>query len=522
MNAVAAALLTVGFAAAAIASDHRDAPRVNLAPQLDINDVYAFLPPDTDDVVFVLTINPLITPTTTPRLFDPKITYQIFIDTNANAKPDLSFTFRFKKPDGEGSQPVKLAATGFGGPLRGKGTTDTIITLPRDVQVFAGRRDDPFFFDQAGARNGLTFCGPGAADTFAGTDVGAIVIELPTSRIPANTLGVWAATRRGRRQSDRLGLPLINELVIGLNDKDKFNQLPPAKDERRFGDIVTSRLVTLGNDAGTAATLTDLILPDLLTISLDRPTAFPNGRRLGDDVVDTLLMQLLGKPTDCVDANDAAFLGTFPYLAPPHLPVTGTTSTTLPGGATLDLSYLHLAPGFSIVCGGVSTSPPLPGADATAGRGGPGGPLTTPFVLDGAGAGGFALPINTFDTYPITVTIQTGGAPIVLNDSVEVLEAQGTCPGATGRALLLGAGATSPFTPGDVLCLDRVAPGGACVGVGPECLSPLDQRAHLHGTMTVVGTPGGTFPDPASTACGHGLVVSGYPGCGPDTVPSCT
>ena len=52
---------------------------------------------------------------------------------------------------------------------------------------------------------------------------------------------------------------------------------------------------------------------------------FPDGRRLGDDVVDATLRvvggALIGKPLplgDGVDQNDVPFRTTFPYVAPPH------------------------------------------------------------------------------------------------------------------------------------------------------------------------------------------------------------
>jgi hypothetical protein len=524
MIRAAALLLAATLVALAGASDHRDAPRTTDRRELDLSDLYVFTAPASANVTLILTVDPLVAPGTTPRLFDPKATYQFLIDTNANAKPDLTFSFRFKKPAADGTQAVKMAGTGFGRPLRANGRTGNVFAGARGVQLFAGLTDDPFFFDQSSSRNGFSFCGPDAADTFAGTNVGAIAIDVPRTFFPGSTLGVWAATRVGTRQVDRLGLPLINETVIGLPDKDRYNRLRPATDERKFGDLVTSRLQTLGNDAATSTALAGSLLPDLLLIDLDRPTGFPNGRRIEDDVADIELSLLLKKPTDCVDGNDQPLRSVFPYLAPPHVVGGTTTTTTIPAGVNgvLNVGYLHLAPGASIVCGSVGTTPALPGASATAGRNGPGGPVTTDFVLDPLGTGVFALPITAVDTYPITVTIQTGGTPIVLTGVVGVGAAQGTCPGPTGRALVLGANATAPFTAGDAVCLARVDPSlGACVGIGSECLSVLDPRLHLHQTLVVVGTPGGTFPDPNTMGCGHGLVVIGYPGCGLDTVPNC-
>jgi hypothetical protein len=66
--------------------------------------------------------------------------------------------------------------------------------------VFAGVRDDPFFFDlvqfnRVVSGAATSFNDPGA-DTFAGFNVLAIVIELPKSVLGDNTLGVWGTTSR--------------------------------------------------------------------------------------------------------------------------------------------------------------------------------------------------------------------------------------------------------------------------------------------------------------------------------------
>mgnify|MGYP002626390588 CR=1 FL=1 len=75
-----------------------------------------------------------------------------------------------------------------------------------------------------------------------------------------------------------------------------------------------------GGDADFAAFLTDILLPDLLTVDTSNPAGFLNGRRLEDDVIDAEL-DLLTKGAltgDGVDANDVPFLTVFPYLAAPH------------------------------------------------------------------------------------------------------------------------------------------------------------------------------------------------------------
>ena len=76
-----------------------------------------------------------------------------------------------------------------------------IIAEQKGVKVFAGPRDDPFFFDlvrfrQIIAGTATAFNNPGH-DTFAGTNVLGIVLEMPKSMLGGNgTIDVWAETKK--------------------------------------------------------------------------------------------------------------------------------------------------------------------------------------------------------------------------------------------------------------------------------------------------------------------------------------
>src|SRR5438876_543699 len=78
---------------------------------------------------------------------------------------------------------------------------ETPITASRHgMTVFAGVRDDPFFFDLVQfkhiiAGEATSFRNPGI-DTFAGTNVLAIVVELPSAQLGGTKLGVWGTTSR--------------------------------------------------------------------------------------------------------------------------------------------------------------------------------------------------------------------------------------------------------------------------------------------------------------------------------------
>jgi hypothetical protein len=141
----------------------------------------------------------------------------------------------------------------------------------------------------------------------------------------------------------RLAWPLVNEVVVPLQDKNKYNRSHPVDDVANFGAyILDPELPGLLNavlGAGCADTPSDgrldivgLLGPngttpaDMLRININADqtfadSGFPNGRTLADDVTDTLLTVICnnGAPLgDGVDANDLAFLEQMPYLASPH------------------------------------------------------------------------------------------------------------------------------------------------------------------------------------------------------------
>jgi hypothetical protein len=337
---------------------------------------------------------------------------------------------------------------------------------------YFGPRDDPFWVD-LGIFNLLSLRGlkdpkQRYVDSLRGYNVLSIVLEVPIANVaapganclpgpsndPGCVVGFWATTYKGDvaldgmvtkgDQISRLGMPLVNEVVIPLEIKDAFNGLHPANDVAtliatdNLGAIFQPELAGLlagapdgppGPDVpGTAVGILDGVIPagndsgafglvrcdivrifltgfdgtglglannskpdgwllpgglcgevneggarasEMLRINLSTPVTpyaqqnrlgalgefpngpvgdpdgFPNGRRLGDDVVDIELRVVAGVlsgvfgDTSCPacsakgslhgilsdailavnqneDRNDVDFSPTFPYLAPPH------------------------------------------------------------------------------------------------------------------------------------------------------------------------------------------------------------
>jgi hypothetical protein len=405
--------VTLGAGAVpASASSHREAPAIAEDQYVDNTDVYAFLSPNNPgNLVIVADYVPLLLPASGPNFykFSDHARYEVHIDNDGDAIPDLAYRWTFRSQRKNGA--TFLYNTGAVDALTSAnlnvtqtyrlekvnertGQTTTImdnvpvapwnvgsrtfanyeqvalqaVTTRGGVTAFAGPRDEPFFVDL----HVFDLLGVGGAHTTDGVNVMSLVLEVPITDVasrgvrPAagatgktSVVGIYASASRprvrilrGERDHDhyggfvqvsRLGWPLVNEVIIPLQDKDKYNRTSPRDDVSNFGayllDPEVPKLLNLVLHAGCAPTpaggrtdIVGLLSPggtkaaDLLRININQgqtsaDSHFPNGRALTDDVTDTLLTVACnngGKVGDGVDANDKPFTTTFPYLASPH------------------------------------------------------------------------------------------------------------------------------------------------------------------------------------------------------------
>ena len=285
--------------------------------------------------------------------------------------------------------------------------------LDQGVRVFAGQRDETFYIDL-----GATFDGPlnlrapapvlsdaqdaddgqnvGGVDMLSGFNVSSIAIEVPRALVTptvGSQIGVYASTSRPKVsvlragagatntgpyvQVSRMGNPLVNEVLIRFNNKDRWNGTEPEKESIFLEEYRNPALATVLNaffgvpiPATPRSDLSSVllqypgpqtgVLSELLRLDLSVPAtpaasqkrlgilahdalgnstpdvaAWPNGRRPNDDVTDIALRVvsgvLLGKGNarigDGVNTNIGA-PGTnvtpngvamdFPYLPTPH------------------------------------------------------------------------------------------------------------------------------------------------------------------------------------------------------------
>ena len=337
-----AAAMVVGISASTIgAADHLDAPLVQQDGRTDINDIYAFT--NGDNTVLVMTVNPLagVLNGTALRVNSP---YEFLIDNDGDYVEDVVYRVQAGAPDANGIQNITLFDVGGDTPRIARGTSEANVPVWGGGSLFVGLRDDPFFFDLVafqdqvqGAGGSRTFCDGNENDFFAGANVTAIVLEVPSSNLTADSsvVNIWARTADRNGTIDRMGKPALNTVLIPSGTKDAYNATTPDGDVAAFSTTFQNNLLFLsgldgsGYTADEAAFIAGLLLPDVLTLDTTSTAGFTtgplNGRQLAEDVIDFELLVVTGGlgvngspvlTSDCVDANDVPFLVTFPYLAP--------------------------------------------------------------------------------------------------------------------------------------------------------------------------------------------------------------
>lgn len=336
-----AAAMIVGLSATTIgAADHLDAPLIQQDGRTDINDVYAFV--NGENTVMVMTVNPLAGVLSGTNL-RPNSPYEFAIDNDGDYEADIVYRVQ---ASGSSAQTITLFDVGDVTPRIARGATEANIPVWGGGSLYVGLRDDPFFFDLVafrdqvlGAGGDRTFCDGNENDFFAGANVTAIVLEVPSERITGDsaTVNIWARTADRNGMIDRMGKPALNTVFIPSGSKDAYNATTPAGDVAAWSDQFEASLLFLsgldgsGYTAAEAEFITSLLLPDVLTLDTSSSAGFTtgplNGRQLAEDVIDFELFVVTGGlgangspvlTSDCVDANDASFLATFPYLAPAH------------------------------------------------------------------------------------------------------------------------------------------------------------------------------------------------------------
>ncbi len=200
------------------AADHIDAPAVTGAGSTslsnDITDIYAFQSPaDNSKMVFVMNTQGLLSPgASAAASFSSNVMYEFNIDNTGDNVEDLVIQCLVQNGKMRVYGPVAVGTPGTVSTVKTSGPVTEVSVTPyssatavtgtnaNGTTIFAGPRDDPFFFDFvqygkiiAGTETG--FKSPGS-DTFAGTNVMSIVVEVPKAMLgAAATINVWGETK---------------------------------------------------------------------------------------------------------------------------------------------------------------------------------------------------------------------------------------------------------------------------------------------------------------------------------------
>ncbi len=380
-----------GTAAFVNASDHDDGETELKGRNLNLTDLYVFREGDQnpsaspDDLVFVMNTNPRSV-ARQQYYFSNKSRYEFMVsrvadkDATPTGTPDMTLRFEFAAPDASAQQAYTLTVLENGETVSTvSGQTTAIGSEPivnsadvggSMVKVFAGLREDPFFFDveqffrvRAGALGigpAVGFRNPGqAVDFAAGYNVNAIAVQVPIALLKgsseATTFDVWQTISIGSGKSfeqvERLARPAVNEGLVVTNDfLNTLNKVTPAFEAAALagqepaagaaGPIVGEvqrTLMALGNDEARTGALIGAFLPDVMRIDTTAPTGYGSalnaqgspigGRLLKDDVIDITLSVLTngaitsdnvsyeGTPGNPSQGHDP-LISDFPYLAP--------------------------------------------------------------------------------------------------------------------------------------------------------------------------------------------------------------
>lgn len=403
--------------AVALASSHREAPFIAGNPTVDATDFYMFMSYEQGRdgyVTLLANYDPLQDPGGGPNYFalNPSAVYDIHVDSNGDARPDVTFRFKFKTeykniavPSGSEDTSIPLINAGVisaddssalnrvetytvtmihGDPAQGNGkgealtTTDEgtnafgggkdTFTKPVDNignksipdyaayaakyvyntdipgcakqgRVFVGQRKDPFVVN-LGEVFDLVNLNPVSSrdathNTLSHKNVTTLALEVPASCLTQGgdpVIGGWTTASLPKIrtlnnlsnalelskdvkddignyvQVSRLGAPLVNELVIGLKDKDRFNNSQPRWDGQFANYVTNPSLPTLLNVLfGDAAKIPHTPRHDLVTAFL---TGVP-GLNQPEHVTpsEELRLNTAIEPTAPADQNDLGVLG---------------------------------------------------------------------------------------------------------------------------------------------------------------------------------------------------------------------
>lgn len=369
-----------------MASDHDDGEVDTKGRNLNLTDLYAYREQDqnpaikTDDLVLTMNSNPRSIARqqyffSTNARYEFKLTRVADKNATPTGKEDITLRFEFGAPNSQKQQEIKFTAIKDGQEISARNLNTTALNSNSPtvnqldvngskLSVFAGLREDPFFFDveqffrvRAGALGTAPIVGfrepSKAVDSFKGFNVNSIAIRIPKKFLQGatsvDTFDIWEtislkdpSSFYRYSQVERLARPAVNEgLVVSNELLNAFNSVPPTVDltpaAASIGAEATRTLKALGNSDERTKVLLGAFLPDVMRFDTSGPSGYGNalndkgspirGRMLKDDVIDTTLSVL---SNGAIKGDNVSYEGSnvaqghkpleqsFPYLALPN------------------------------------------------------------------------------------------------------------------------------------------------------------------------------------------------------------
>jgi hypothetical protein len=370
-----------------MASDHDDGEVDTKGRNLNLTDLYAFREKDQNpnaadgDLVLVMNTNPRSVARqqyyfSTNARYEFKLTRVADKEATPTGQEDITLRFEFAPPTERNQQQIKFTVIKDGKETSGSNLRTTPLNSEKPIvnqlsadgsklAVFAGLREDPFFFDveqffrvRAGALGtgqAVAFRPPNQALDFAkGYNVNAIAVRVPQKFLQgatgSNIYDVWETISlrdpaTGKyQQVERFGRPGINEgLLTSNNLLNIFNSVPPTADlspaAAPIGAEAARTLKALGNNEDRTKALLQAFLPDVMRIDTTGASGYANalnakgspirGRMFKDDTIDITLSVLTN---GAIKGDNVSYEGTgsnpaqghkpleasFPYLALPN------------------------------------------------------------------------------------------------------------------------------------------------------------------------------------------------------------
>lgn len=351
-------MLTLLVALPASAADHLDSPLVQFDPAADINDVYTFMNPNNPgELILIATVMPLADENSR---FSDAVEYRFNIQNLGSGEEYVIACKPFGREDGFMTCELDNMT---GRRVFAKFGTQTGNRKSK-LRVYAGLRDDPFFFDLAAYRQTVAtaspqFTNPGT-DFFAGLGTLAIVVGIDSDLLTNGgvdpVLSVYASSHRLRNkfdlatpnnrvitennQVDRMGRPAINTALIDLfgtdpsltddyntnDDPSTWSQYIPEM-QMNLSILDTLDGVT-GNALLPADVLATVLAEDRLLIDTSQPVCDAylavelgvpqcGGRTLQRDVIDDTFGAVVGPGVSDFVGDSNYYLADFPFLSSP-------------------------------------------------------------------------------------------------------------------------------------------------------------------------------------------------------------